>query len=233
MSYALEHPIVADAVPSERATFMKRTYAHLAGAILAFVGLEALLLNTPGVEEHIIRPLISHGQIGWLLVLVAFMGVSWLAHSWAANATSIGTQYAGLLLYIFAEAIIFLPLLYLANRLGEGAIMSAGIMTLMVFVGLTLAVLLTGKDFSFLGPILAIGGVLALGAILVAIFVGFNLGVGFAFIMVAFMCGCILYETSQVMYHFRTDMHVAAALSLFASVATLFWYILQIFMSRD
>ncbi|MEM9413496.1 MAG: permease, partial [Planctomycetota bacterium] len=33
--------------------------------------------------------------------------------------------------------------------------------------------------------------------------------------------------------HYRTDQHVAAALSLFSSVALLFWYILQLFMSRD
>ena len=231
MSYALDYPIVADAAASERAAFMKRTYTHLAGAILAFAGVVALLLNTPGMEEHVILPLLGQGRFMWLFILVGFMGVSWLAHRWAANAASKSTQYAGLLLYIFAEAIFFLPLIYLANRFAPGAIMSAGIMTLMVFAGLTLAVLLTGKDFSFLGPILAIGGMLALGVILAAIFVGFSLGVGFAFIMVAFMCACILYETSQVMYHFRTDMHVAAALSLFASVATLFWYILQIFMS--
>lgn len=46
----------------------------------------------------------------------------------------------------------------------------------------------------------------------------------------------ILYYTSQVMLHYRTDQHVAAALALFAAVATLFWYILRIVMavsSRD
>jgi len=46
----------------------------------------------------------------------------------------------------------------------------------------------------------------------------------------------VLYYTSQVMLHYRTDQHVAAALALFAAVATLFWYILRIvmaFSSRD
>ncbi len=229
MSYALDYPIVADAAASERAAFMKRTYAHLAGAILAYAGIAALLLNTPGIRENLIIPM-TQGNLAWLLVLGAFLGVSWLAHTWAENAASRSTQYAGLLLYIFAMAIISLPLLWKANTFFPGAIRSAAIMTLMVSAGLTLAVLLTGRDFSFLGPILSICGLLALGTILAALTIGFTLGVGFAFLMVAFMCGCILYETSQIKYHYRTDMHVAAALALFASVATMFWYILRIVM---
>ena len=48
--------------------------------------------------------------------------------------------------------------------------------------------------------------------------------------MVVLMSGYILYYTSNVMLHYRTDQHVAAALALFAAVATLFWYILQIVM---
>ena len=49
--------------------------------------------------------------------------------------------------------------------------------------------------------------------------------------MVVFACGYILYYTSNILHHYRTDQYVAAALALFASVALLFWYVLQIFMS--
>jgi FtsH-binding integral membrane protein len=35
------------------------------------------------------------------------------------------------------------------------------------------------------------------------------------------------------MLHYRTDQYVAASLALFASVMLLFWYILQIVMSRS
>jgi FtsH-binding integral membrane protein len=52
--------------------------------------------------------------------------------------------------------------------------------------------------------------------------------------MVALMCGFILYNTSNVLHHYGTHQHVAAALELFASVALLFWYILRIVMlSRE
>ena len=37
----------ADAEPDVRAAFIRKTYLHLAGAILAFVVIEFLLMNSP------------------------------------------------------------------------------------------------------------------------------------------------------------------------------------------
>ena len=42
--------------------------------------------------------------------------------------------------------------------------------------------------------------------------------------------GYILYDTSNVLHHYRTDQHVAASLALFASLATLFWYMIRLLM---
>jgi FtsH-binding integral membrane protein len=110
----------------------------------------------------------------------------------------------------------------------------AGIMTLAVFGGLTLAVFLTGKDYSFLRPVITIGSFIALGVIIAGVLFGFHLGLFFCFAMVALASVAIIYQTSNVMHHFSTTQHVAAALALFAAVALLFWYILQIAMSsRD
>ena len=39
MSYAMDRPIAVEASGSERAAFIRRTYGHLAGAVLALVGL--------------------------------------------------------------------------------------------------------------------------------------------------------------------------------------------------
>ncbi|MFN5289742.1 MAG: permease, partial [Planctomycetia bacterium] len=59
----------------------------------------------------------------------------------------------------------------------------------------------------------------------------------FSFAMVVLLCGYMLYETSAVMYYWPTDKHVAAALMLFSSVATMFYYIVRILIqlnsSRD
>ena len=52
-----------------------------------------------------------------------------------------------------------------------------------------------------------------------------------SFAMVALVSAAILYQTSNIIHHYRTDQHVAAALALFASIATLFWYILRILIA--
>jgi uncharacterized protein len=230
-SYVLDRP-VADAPAAARAAFIRRTYFHLLGAVLAFIGLEAILLSNPAVGRLV--QTVFGDRWSWLLVLGGFMAVSWLAHKWANSTTSVGTQYAGLVLYVVAEAILFVPLLWVAQNFFPDAILSAGIMTLLVFAGLTAGVLLTGADFSFLGPILWVGGFVVLGVIVAAIVFNLSiLGVVFAAVMVAFACAAILYDTSNVLHHYRTDQHVAASLSLFASVALLFWYILQLVMLSE
>jgi hypothetical protein len=73
----------------------------------------------------------------------------------------------------------------------------------------------------------------AMALIVLGILFGFSLGIWFVWAMIVAACGYILYYTSNVLHHYRTDQHVAAALALFASVALLFWYVIQIFMSRD
>ena len=213
---------------SERAAFIRRTYLHVAGAILAFVVLEAILLQLP--IGGAIATVLS-GRFTWLLVLGAFMGVSWLAQKWANSDTSPGMQYLGLGLYVVAEAIIFLPLLYVAAYYSsEHVIVSSGLITMFLFAGLTASVFISKKDLSWMGRILTIGGFVAMGIIVASMLFGFTLGLLFSAIMVIFAGGAIMYETSNVLHHYRTNQHVAASLALFASVALMFWYILRLVM---
>jgi FtsH-binding integral membrane protein len=220
----------AQAAASERSDFITKTYLHLAGAIGVFIALEAVLLNLPGIQGLV--GMMVNSQISWLIVLGLFMGISYLANSWALNAVNPGMQYMGLGLYVVAEAIVFAPLLFIAEHIAPGAILSAAVSTLCLFAGLTAIVFITRKDFSFLRTVLAFGGFAAMGFIVVALLFSFALGPIFIYAMIALACGYILYDTSNIMLHYRIGQHVAAALALFASVALLFWYILQLFMSR-
>ncbi len=221
----------AEAPAAARAEFIKKTYLHLAGAVLAFIGLEAALLMSPA-GEVITRGLLG-SRFGWLLVLGAFMLVSHVANRWAASAQSTGMQYAGLGLYVVAEAIIFVPLMYMAAHFGgPNIIPQAGIYTVLLFTGLTATVFFTGKDFSFLRGILTVAGFAALGIIVVSMLFGFTLGTLFMGAMILLAAGYILYNTSNVLHHYPVGSHVAASLALFASVALLFWYILQLLMNR-
>lgn len=224
---------VAEAAPADRATFIRKTYLLLAAAILAFIGVEVVLFAS-GIAEVIANVIFGARSIGWLAVLGGFMLISWLSNKWAVSETSTAVQYMGLGVFVVAEAIIFIPLLYVAIYASGDptVIVKAGIVSLGLFAGLTFTVLITRSDFSWLAPILGIGGFAALGFIVASAIFGFTLGNVFAFIMVAFAGTAILYNTSQVLHNFNTKQHVAAALTLFASVALLFWYILRIFSSR-
>ena len=172
------------------------------------------------------------GSYSWLIVLGLFMGVSWLAEHWALSGATMAMQYAGLALYVVAQTIIFIPLLYVAAFYSSpDVIPMAAMITIGLFLGLTGVVVTTRIDFSFLRGALMIGGFVALGTIVASILFGFNLGTFFAGVMVLFAAAAILYSTSNVFLHYRTDQYVAASLSLFASIALLFWYILRILLS--
>lgn len=222
---------VAQAPEATRTEFYQKTYLHLAGAIGAFIVLEAIFFSVPAMRN--LGYMMLGSGMGWLVVLGLFMGASWIANKWAMSDTSQGMQYAGLGLYILAESIIFLPLLLLAIGItGQGHLVSqAAIITLGLFAGLTFVAFTTKKDFSFLGGMLKIACFVALGLIAASLLIGFDLGIWFSGAMVLVAGGSILYQTSNIIHHYRPDQHVAASLGLFASVALLFWYVLRILMA--
>lgn len=126
---------------------------------------------------------------------------------------------------------IFLPLLYIARRMGQNVLPVAATSTLVIFGALTITVLFTRKDFSFLRPALYLASIGALVAIVGGILFGFTLGNVFVIFMILLASGYILYHTSNVLHQYRTTQYVAASLALFASVALLFWYVLRLVMS--
>jgi len=157
VSYQMEYPFAAQSGASDRATFIRRTYAHLAGAILAFAGLETVLYQAVD-HQKVLKLFMGGGNIGWLLIMVAFMAAGWMSRTFAYQRTNQAMQYFGLGLYVVTWALMFLPMIIIANEYVDPKVVpTAGILTLAVFGGLTIAVLTTRKDFSFLGPILSVG----------------------------------------------------------------------------
>lgn len=216
---------------TDRSGFLVRTYAHLVGAIALFTLVEALLFQS-GLAYDIARALLG---TSWLLVLGGFVVVSWLATRAAHTARSRAAQYAALIGFVLAQAVIFVPLLVVAQiQAGGGVIQSAALLTLAGFAGLSAVAWSERNDFSFLGGLLKWGGVVAILAIVGGVVFGWALGTWFSVAMVALAGAAILYDTSAIVRGgYPADRHVAAALSLFASVAMMFWYVLRLFMSRD
>lgn len=231
MSYAYQPdyraPVAADLAVSARAQFIMRTYGHLLAAVLGFTAIEVYLF-TSGLALPIAQAMLS---TSWLIVLGAFVLASWLFRSLAHSARSKSTQYIGLSAFVLIEAIIFVPLLVMAQAVAPGAIQSAALTTILGFVGLTAVVFTTRKDFSFLGSILRWAGIVALLLVVAGAIFGFQLGTFFSVAMVGLAGASILYDTSNVLHHYPEDSHVAAALELFSAVALMFWYVLQLFIS--
>ena len=221
--------VVAQEQPQARAEFIRKTYLHLAGAVAVFIAVETLLIQS-GIAARFAQAMT--GGLTWLAVLAGFSLLGWFSRGLAARADSVPLQYTGLAIYIVAEALLFAPLIYIASRMSDPTVIpTAGILTSLMFVGLTVVAFTTGKDFTFLGGALKIGGFVALGLIICSAIFGFKLGLFFSLLMVGFAMAAILYDTSKVMNDFTKDQYVAASLRLFASVALLFWYVLEIVMS--
>ena len=218
----------------ERVGFYKKTYGHVAGGVLAFILFEYLLLQS----ETVVSFMLSMTQgYKWLLLLGGFMVATNFAEGMAMKTSDKNTQYLAYGIYIFFEALIFVPMLYIVTQLmgpsGTDILYQASIVTLALFTGLTAVVLLTKKDFSFLKTGLTIGFFIAIGLIIAGTIFGFNLGLWFSVGMCLLAGGSILYQTSNLVKKYGVEDYIPAALGLFASLMLLFWYILRIFMSRD
>lgn len=224
-----EQILVGQASELEKASFYRKTYLHVALAIFAFIIVETLLIQTTPVEWII---WMVSGKFLWLFLIGLFWLGSMVANK-MAFATTRNQQYLGLGLYVLLEAVIFLPMIFIAaTYAGGGVLMQAALTTLGMFAGLTAAVFFTRTDFSFLRTALIVGGFVALGIIVAGALFGFDLGLWFSVGMVVLASGSILYQTSQIKDNYGTEQYVGAALQLFASIMLLFWYILRILMSR-
>lgn len=215
----------------ERVAFYKKTYAHVAGGVAVFILFEYLLLQSEAIVQFALS--MTEG-FKWLIMLGGFMFITNYAEGVAMRSADKSKQYLAFGLYILAEAFIFVPLIYIASSYsGPEILQQAAIVTLALFSGLTAVVFVTKKDFSFLKTGLTIGFFIAIGLIVAGTLFGFNLGLWFSVGMCLLAGGSILYQTSNLMNKYSTEDYIPASLGLFASLMLLFWYVLQIFMSRD
>jgi FtsH-binding integral membrane protein len=234
--YATLGTTAIEAPAEARLSFIRKTYMHLAAAIYALVGLEFVYFNFFPLDQWV--PNLFSVRWGWFLLFGAYIVVSTIADNWARSDASVGKQYTGLFTYTFAFSVILCPLLWIANQFVTpvggvefSPIAVAAVATLAIFGVLTATVFLTRTDFSFLGPILGIASMVLMGVVALAMFGWLNLGTGAFLVFVAFAGAAILYDTSNILHHYRTDQYVAASLRLFASLGLLFWYVLQIVIS--
>jgi uncharacterized protein len=238
---------------SDRVAFLRRTYAHLGVALLLFAGITGALFKWAPNLTWKMSTLFGtslYGMLGLILLLVLLMGGSeWMA----SHSESKAIQYFGLLLGIGLQVFMLLPLIWiLMLKFGKASdfhivgnkivsvhmspaatsiLVQAVVITLTIFIGLTLVVFITKKDFTFLFGALVVMTFALIGVAFASILFGFSLGVIFSGLIVLLMAGYILFETSSIMKDYPPTAHVAAALTLFVTVATMFRAILRILIA--
>jgi FtsH-binding integral membrane protein len=220
---------------SDRVAFLRKTYGLLGVSLIAWAAATAAFFRyLPETSFKISRWALS-GNLNWLVVIGLLMVSGIVAQKLARSETSRGLQLLGLGIEVAAWTVLLQPMLWILfikfQPNGAYAILGQStVTTLMIFGGLTATVFITKKDFSFLRGVITVGMFAAMGVILASMLFGFSLGMVFVGAMIALLSLKILYDTSILMHHFPPTHYVSAALMLFSTVATLFWYVLQLFM---
>ena len=215
-----------------RVTFMMKVYQHIVLAIVAFMGIEFLLF-TSGIAEWFYDTVFTSGG-GWILLLGLFMVGTWMATQATMDLSNPGRQYAGLFGTAALEALIFAPFLWYIFKVQDNAgdVWAAAVVTGIGFAGLSAVAWVTRRDLSFIRPLIMWGGMAAIVLILAALLFGFNLGTWFSVAMIGLAGAAILYTTQQALRTYPEQAYVAAAVQLFGSLMTMFWYVLRIFADR-
>jgi len=192
-----------------------------------------------GVTHTIAR--LSAWAAQWSLALGAVIVLGALFRGVARNARSTALQYACLASFVVVESVLFVPVLTRAAAEVPAAIRNAGLLTLIAFACGTVTAFALRRDLSFLGTLVQSGLSLGLIAVVTALAFDFDLGTGFALVMLVTASLALLHDVSAVLQDAdeedeargagSRDLHAAASLSLFASMALLFWSALSLFVS--
>ena len=200
----------ASVTTTERLVFIKKVYSLLAmsmgtAAIGAYMGSGPLLL------------LVAPNMMLFFILQIALIFFA----SFAARKP--GLNMVALFSFTTVSGLTLGPLLY---QVGP----SIAALTAITFAGLSMYVVYSKKDFSFMSGFLMTGLiVLVVGGLLNMFFIQSGM---MHFVMsgasVLLFSGFILYDTSNIMRYYGTDEYVSATLALYLDVLNLFIALLSI-----
>ncbi len=211
----------------ERLAFLRKVYALFSLAIVVFAGTTWACCSEAALQ--MVAPIYSRGIIGPLLLMVvvgAFMRM---------GASRYPLNLFALFGFAVFEGVLTGPLVYFyqATR-GAEVVAQAAVLTGVVFAGLTLYALTSKRDFSFLRGAVWTCLWLLIGMGIVGMLFGLDVfGWGWSAAWVLLMAGFVLYDTSNIMRHYPTNMAAAAAMALFFDFVVMFKHILRLVASRD
>jgi len=211
----------ASVTTTDRLVFIKKVYSLLAmsmgsAAVGAYLGSGPLLL------------LVAPNMMLFFILQIALIFFA----SFAARKP--GLNMVALFSFTTVSGLTLGPLLY---QVGPSIAAEAFALTAITFAGLSMYVVYSKKDFSFMSGFLMTGLiVLVVGGLLNMFFIQSGM---MHFVMsgasVLLFSGFILYDTSNILRYYGTDEYVSATLALYLDVLNLFIALLSILgiMGRD
>jgi FtsH-binding integral membrane protein len=212
----------AEVSVGERIAFIRKVYALFFVATLFAIGGALLGLAFP----PLMLLAAQHPIVTFLLLIGGVMGAQAVRHVPGVNLVA-------LFGFTTLTGVMISPVLYVVGQNNPGSILQAGILTVVIFGGLTAYVFISGRDFSFLRGMVTVGLLVVIGAGLINIFVG-SLGLGFAISAAALLLfvGFVLYDTSNIIRRYPTNEYVAGALSLYLDAFNIFLALLRLLNRR-
>jgi len=209
-----------------RGEFIAKVYSILCGQLLITVGICALCMYNDGVRNYMIdNPLLN--ELGFGISALVVMFVLLLV---PRLKTTPPLNFLVLAIFTALESFFIGVLCAVYYEIGQGEqIISAFIITIGIFIGLTIFAMQSKIDWSWLGGVL-LAALLALiwWGVVIAIF-GWRDGVFWYSLLGAFIfCLFILYDTNQICTKLGYDQYIAAALDLYLDILNLFLYILSL-----
>ena len=195
---------------------LKNTYMLLAMTLLfsAVMAGAAMALRVP--------------PLGLIITLVGWFGLLFLTAKFRNSPLGLVFVFAftGFIGFT-AGPIVSYYMTALPN--GGQIVMTALGGTGIIFLGLSGYVLVTRKDFSFIGGMLMTGILVAFIAGLAAVIFGLpTLSLAVSAMFVLLMSGLILYQTSEIVHGGETN-YIMATITLYISIYNLFMSLLHIF----
>jgi modulator of FtsH protease len=211
------------AIPADRVDFLKKVYTYFLFSIVAsgiggWFGLQNMqIFSTIGYWPIIIA------EFALLILCFVFQR----------------TQGLNLLLlggFTFVSGLTIAPTL-MASIVSTGSaaiIQQAYIATLLVFGSLTGYVIMSKKDFSYLGGFLFIALIgLLISGLMMMFFGGSVAHMVYSWATLVIFCGFVLFDTSRILYHYQDGDEVGAAIGIYLDCVNIFLAILSIMSKRD
>jgi len=210
-----------------RTAFLRRVYCLLTVQLLVTVAVAAgCALFPPASGLLLAHPAaFTYGSLvptfGSLIALSFLKNV----HPWNLILLSVFTLGESVMLGCLSAV-------YASMGMADVLLSAAGL-TLAIFLCLTSFILVSKRDFSFLGGFLFAGLFVMIGWGLLNLLLGWKLQFLYSAAGALLFTGFVLYDTSVILHKFSYDEYISASVQLYLDIINLFMYILQLLSRRD